>query len=176
MTGWRSGLIDTENGVFGRRSYRLRPAAEIEEALRLAYGFGPYEIERSLRGLVEIARLLDAGERAQASIRAVQLAFPEIATDAMAKLARAASLQKFNPNWAQEPRVPAGNPGGGDWTEDGGTRSTDANVRPVAAPQNPVREMKEHFADAHFADAQKAADQLGIPVENILALSALESG
>jgi flagellum-specific peptidoglycan hydrolase FlgJ len=36
--------------------------------------------------------------------------------------------------------------------------------------------MKERFVDAHLADAQKAADQLGIPVENILGLSALESG
>lgn len=114
-------LIETEGGTFGRRSCRLRPVAEIEEALRLAYGFGPHEIERSLRGLVEIARLLNAGERAQASIRAVQLACPEIAPDGMAKLAQAASLQKFNPNWADEPRIPAGNTGGGDWTNDAAT-------------------------------------------------------
>ncbi len=35
--------------------------------------------------------------------------------------------------------------------------------------------MKERFVDAHLADAQKAADRLGIPVENILGVSALES-
>jgi flagellum-specific peptidoglycan hydrolase FlgJ len=35
--------------------------------------------------------------------------------------------------------------------------------------------MTERFVDAHLADAQKAADQLGIPVENILGVSALES-
>lgn len=49
------------------------------------------------------------------------------------------------------------------------------NIRPAAAPLNPVQAMKERFVDTHLADAQKAADQLGIPVENILALSALES-
>ena len=45
----------------------------------------------------------------------------------------------------------------------------------IAAPLNPVQAMKERFVDAHLADAQKAADQLGIPVENILGVSALES-
>lgn len=40
---------------------------------------------------------------------------------------------------------------------------------------NAVQAMKGRFVDAHLADTQKAADQLGIPVENILALSALES-
>jgi flagellum-specific peptidoglycan hydrolase FlgJ len=34
---------------------------------------------------------------------------------------------------------------------------------------------KERFVDAHLADAQKIADQLRVPVENILGLSALES-
>ena len=112
----------------------------------------------------------------QACIRAVQLAFPEIAPEGMAKLAHAASLQKDNPDWADEPREPPGNPGGGEWTNDGGTGAGDANIRPSAAPANPIQAMKERFVDAHLADAQKAADRLGIPVENILALSALASG
>jgi hypothetical protein len=119
-----------------------------------------------------ISQLLTAGERVQACIQAVLLAFPEIAPEGMAKLARAASLQKDNPNWEQEPRIPDGF-GGGDWTTGGGAGG-EANVRPAAAPANPVQEMKERFVDAHLADAQKAADQLGIPVENILGLSALE--
>ena len=169
-------LIEGETDAAGRGVYRMRPAAEVEKALRLAYGFGPEKIERSQEGLTRIAELLDAGERVQASIRAVQLAFPEIATDAMAKLARAASLQKFNPNWAQEPRVPAGNPGGGDWTNDGAVGDGGAEVRPIAAPLNPIQTMKERFVDAHLVDAQEAADRLGIPVENILGLAALESG
>jgi hypothetical protein len=35
---------------------------------------------------------------------------------------------------------------------------------------NPVQAMKERSVDAHLADGQKAADQLRIPVENILAV------
>ncbi len=119
--------------------------------------------------------MLTAGERAQARIRAVQLAFPEIAPAGTAKLAHAASLQKDNPNWPQEPRVPGGNPGGGEWTTDGGAGVGDANIQPAAAPMNPVQAMKERFVDAHLTDTQKAADRLGIPVENILGVAALES-
>jgi membrane-bound lytic murein transglycosylase B len=107
----------------------------------------------------------------------VRLAFPEIAPEAMAKLAHAAALKKDNPDLADEPRVPGGNPDGGEWTNDGdeGGRGEDANVRPAAAQTGDVQAKKEGFVDAHLADAQKAADQLGVPVENILALSALES-
>jgi hypothetical protein len=92
-------LVDSATDAAGRRRYRLRPTAEIAQALRLAYGSAPNEIERCRRGLAHIAQLLTAGERAPACIRAVQLAFPEIAPDGMAKLAHAASLQKYNPNW-----------------------------------------------------------------------------
>jgi flagellum-specific peptidoglycan hydrolase FlgJ len=54
--------------------------------------------------------------------------------------------------------------------------AVDANFRPAATPLNPIQAMKERFVDAHLADAQKAANRLNIPVENILALSALEWG
>ena len=167
-------MVEAVTDADGCRVYRPRPAEEIAEALRLAYGAAPDEIERSRRGLAEIAGLLTAGERAQAGIRAVQLAFPEIAPDAMAKLAQAASLQKDNPNLAGEPRIPAGNPGGGEWTNDGGAAGSDPNIRPIAAPLNPAQAMKQRFVDAHLADTQKAADQLGVPVENILGVAALE--
>jgi hypothetical protein len=161
-------LVEAVTDAAGCRRYRLRPAPEIAEALRLAYGSASNEIERCQRRFARIAQLLTAGERAQACIHAVQLAFPEIAPENIAKLAHAAALQKYNPNWEQEPRIPDG-PGGGDWTSDGeGGRTGDANVRPAAAPANPVQAMKESFVGAHLADAQKAADQLGVPVENIL--------
>jgi hypothetical protein len=107
----------------------------------------------------------------------VLLAFPEIGPEAMAKLAHAAALQKDNPNWADEPRNPAGGPGGGEWTNDGneGGRAEDANVRPAAAQISDDQAKKERFVDAHLGDTQAAADRLGIPVENILRVSALES-
>ena len=93
----------------------MRPAAaEVAQALRLAYGSAPEEIERCRRGLGPIARLLTAGEGAQhASTRCSSLSRRSSA-EAMAKLAHAASLQKDNPNWADQPGVPGGNPDGGE--------------------------------------------------------------
>jgi HK97 family phage portal protein len=40
------------------------------------------------------------------------------------KVAGAASLRKYNPNVEDEPRVPAGNADGGEWTTGGGTATT----------------------------------------------------
>ena len=94
-------LVEAVVDPSGRRFYRVRPASEVTQALRLAYGSPADEIERCRRGLTRIARLLTDGERAQACIHAVQLAFPEAAPEAMAKLAHAAGLQKENPDLGQ---------------------------------------------------------------------------
>jgi flagellum-specific peptidoglycan hydrolase FlgJ len=180
-------LVEAFGSPSGGRSYRLRPEPEVTRALRLAYGHEPEEIERRRRGLARVAALLDAGEGVQARIEAVLLALPEIAPENMAKLAHAAALQKANPNWAEQPRKPAGSAEGGQWTSDGGAAGTegatndssaeaDANIRPAAAQVSEVQARKERFVDAHLADAQIGADQLSIPVENILGISALESG
>jgi len=122
-------LVEAIAEAAGRRLYRLCPEDEIAQALRLAYGAAPDAVECARRGLADIVRLLNAGEQTQAGIRAVQLALPDVAPDGMAKLAHAAALQKDNPNWLQEPRVPAGHPGGGDWTTDDGVGAVDANTR-----------------------------------------------
>jgi hypothetical protein len=89
-------------------------------ALRLAYGSVSDAVtERRCRGIVRVSQLLESGEDALARIYAVLLGFPEIAPDRMTKLAAIASLRKYNPDWEDEPRIPAGNPDGGQWTSDG---------------------------------------------------------
>ncbi|MGH7063812.1 MAG: glucosaminidase domain-containing protein [Stellaceae bacterium] len=170
-------LVESISEVSGRRAYRMRPVAEVAQALGLAYGAGPDDIERCQRGLAKVAELLTAGELAQAGIRAVLLALPEIGASGMAKLTQAADLQKYNPNWDQEARNPAAAPGAGEWTGNGEeSRQTDiAYFQPAAAQISDVQAKKERFVEAHLDDTQKAADELGIPVENILALAALES-
>ncbi len=98
----------------------LRPASEIAEALRLAYGPVPdLATERWCRGLGKVGELLARGQTAHARIYAVLLGFPEIAPEGMAKLAAAAALQKYNPDWEAESRVPPKNPGAGEWATDG---------------------------------------------------------
>jgi hypothetical protein len=104
----------------GRKHYRLRSPEEMAQALRLAYGPVPDRVtDRWCHGLARVAQLLAASEDAQARIYAVLLGFPEIPPDGMAKLARAANLRKYGETWEDEPRVPAGNPDGGQWTTDG---------------------------------------------------------
>jgi hypothetical protein len=46
----------------------------------------------------------------------------------------------------------------------------------VADREDPTHAKKRRFIEAHLADAQKAAAELHVPVENVLGISALESG
>jgi len=95
---------------------------------------------------------------------------------ALRRLAIAELLAKgsYNPD---EPRVPAGNPDGGQWTTDseGNIGAGSAEID-LAAFRGATPEDKSAFVNAHLADTQKVADELGVPVENILGLAALESG
>lgn len=170
-------LVDAVAGASGRRSYHLRPMSQVARALRLAYDAASDDIERWQRGLAKVAELLDAGAVVQAGIRAVLLAFPEIEPAAMAKLAHAAELQKYNPHWPDEAREPAGTPKGGEWAGNGAPSppARSPYFEPAAAQMTDVQAKKERFVDAHLDAAEKGAAELGIPVENILGLSALES-
>ena len=64
------------------------------------------------------------------------------------------ALGKSNPDWADEPRIPAGNSGGGEWTSDSGQGGAvaDENVVLAAAPGDDTAAKKEHFVDAHLAE------------------------
>lgn len=99
--------------------YFMRPPAEVARALGLAYrDMSETEFERCLVGLGRIAEALDRGDPALAAIMAVHLRLPEIDATGMAKLASTVELHKYNPD---QPRVPAGNRDGGQWTSVGET-------------------------------------------------------
>jgi hypothetical protein len=81
----------------GRVRYQLLSPDGIGQVLRLAYGSMPEaEIERRHRAIARITQLLDEGAHVLARIYAVLMGFPEIAPDAMAKLAIAPPFQKYN--------------------------------------------------------------------------------
>ena len=105
----------------GRRQSEVRPLGEFGEILRLAYGAQSLEVvRRCYRGLQRAAAQLDAEDLARASLEAVTTGFPDLASPAMAKLARFTELQKGGDDWEDQPRVPAGEHGGGQWTIGGG--------------------------------------------------------
>lgn len=146
---------------FGRRAARLQ---------RFACG-GDDDADPFIARCRQIADAVERGELAKTHAVGVPQAVLGIKDTTMRRLAIAEVLAKagFDPD---EPRVPAGNPGGGEWT----TGEGEAAVEPTAARGDDVQARKERFVDAHLADAETAAGGLGVPVENILGLSALESG
>jgi hypothetical protein len=82
-------LVDAFRDADGWLRFRSRPAAEIDEALTLAYGarLGGL-LARRRRSLSHIAELLTAGEGARARLHALLMGFPDIDDEGMAKLSR----------------------------------------------------------------------------------------
>jgi hypothetical protein len=84
-------LVELFRDGDGGLRFRMRPVAEVSEALKLAYGdrLGTL-LARRRRSLAHIAELLTAGEGARAKMHAVLLGFPDIADEGMARLCRLA--------------------------------------------------------------------------------------
>ena len=111
-------LLDTRTSPYGRRSFTPRPKGEIAILLRHAYGWR-FDAERRLSGLKVVACALNDGNVVKAIIAALHLALPDLDSAARERLFAGERLNKFNfdPN---QPRVPAGNAEGGQWTGTGG--------------------------------------------------------
>jgi hypothetical protein len=108
------------------RRCELRPANEVGRILRAAYGRQPDEIVLQLhRGLGRVAASIEAGDFARAGVGAVLLGFPDLTPGGMAKLAEIADLEKDGAPWEDEPRIPRGQTGGGQWTVDGAAEAAD---------------------------------------------------
>jgi hypothetical protein len=120
----------------GRRRCEVRPPADVARVLKAAYGPQPdVVVQRLHRGLNRTARWLEAGDLCHAGVEAVMLGFPDLTPTAMAKLAEIADLEKRGAPWENEPRLPAGQAGGGLWTTGGGGGGgTAASAKPVPAP------------------------------------------
>jgi hypothetical protein len=101
---------------------------ELGKILCLAYGDQPREvIEHVHKGLRRASDWLDAGDLARATLEAVLIGVPDLASPAVAKLANIAKLRKGGTAWQDQPRIPAGQTGGGEWTSGGGGAATPNN-------------------------------------------------
>jgi hypothetical protein len=159
---------------------RLKPRddAALGRLLRIGYGSAVDLGWRSAQ-LRHVAAALNDNDLVLAGISLLRMQLPPLPSARHARVMAAAddTLIKDNPDWENEPRIPAGNPDGGQWTaEDGGGVGVDnAQIVPAAAQIDETQARKERFVDEHLADTQKTADRLGTPVENILGIAALES-
>jgi hypothetical protein len=153
-------------------AYRPRSRQTIVRGLRTAYrGMIPELIDDVAERLERIANALNDGDHVHARILAVQMRVPELLPSAMTKLAKVVGLKKYNPNWEQEARVPAGEEGGGDWTDEGAAAGSDSEAKPaqVAANESSVTSNAGTEGDKGkyvvLNDGTTPKDHLGNPLK-----------
>ena len=126
-------LATARSAAAGARHCAVRSPYEIDEILRTIYGPQPSGVVSRLhRGLHRTAAWIEAGDLGRAGVEALMLGLPELSPEAIRKLDEIASLEKRNSAWQTEPRIPAGQPSGGQWTTGGGAAAV-VPVRPVRA-------------------------------------------
>jgi hypothetical protein len=88
------------------------------------------------------AAWIEAGDIGRAGVEAVMLGLPALTPGAMAKLAHFADMEKGGSAWQNQPRIPVGQAGGGEWTADGGgaPATADRPARNISPIQDVPRE------------------------------------
>jgi hypothetical protein len=110
-------LVRVGADAAGRRRSEVRPPQGLGWILSAAYGPRPeHVVHRLHRGLSRAAAAIEAGDLCLAGVETVLLSLPDLSPQALAKLAEVAELEKGGTAWQDEPRVPAGQPDGGQWT------------------------------------------------------------
>ena len=122
------------------RRCEVRSPEGLGQILKTAYGPQPDAVVQRLhRGLRRTAAWLESGDLCQAGVEAVMLRVPDLNSTGVAKLAELADLEKRGASWEDQPRLPAGQTGGGQWTTDGGVSgSASASEPPPLSPPSSV--------------------------------------
>ena len=124
-------LVRARQGAGGVRRCVVRSPDQIDEILRTVYGPQQTGVGRRLhRGLRRAAAWIEAGDLGRAGVEALMLGLPELTSEAMVKLDQIADLEKGDTAWETEPRIAAGQTGGGQWTTGDGAALTGGG-RPV---------------------------------------------
>ncbi len=134
-------LVRVGVDAVGRRRCEVAPPQALGRVLNAAYGPQPEPaVLRLHRGLRRAAAALEAGDLCLAGIETVLLRAPDLSRPALEKLAEVAKLEKWGTAWQNQPRVPAGQSGGGQWTttEDaGGAPAVLAAIPAAGSAQEP---------------------------------------
>ncbi len=127
-------LVRARVDAMGRRRCAVRPRQGLGRVLSAAYGPQPEDdVLRLHRGLQRAASAIEADKLCLAGLETVLLGLPDLTPSALGKLAEMAKLEKGGTAWRDEPRVPAGQPGGGQWTSEGGADGArPATAKPAA--------------------------------------------
>lgn len=127
-------LVRVGADAAGRPRCEVRPRQGLGRILGAAYGPQPDDVILRLhRGLRRAASAIEAGDLCLAGIETVLLRLADPTPSALAKLAEVAKLEKGGTAWQDQPRVPAGQSDGGQWTAEGGAGGAPAvGAVPVA--------------------------------------------
>ena len=157
-------LVRVGADAAGRRRCEVRPRQGLGRILSAAYGPQPEDVVLRLhRGLRRAAAAIQAGDLCLAGIETVLLALPELTQPALAKLAEVAELEKGGTAWENEPRVPAGQSDGGQWTTAGGAGgapavraepAASASAHVPASSQKPALPLDDDVYRPHTDDAR----------------------
>jgi hypothetical protein len=148
---------------------QVRTVEQLSAIVRLAYGpQSPNVVRRIHRGLTRAAAQLEAGDLARAGIEAVSIGFPDLARSSLASLTQLSELEKVGTAWQNEPRVPAGQPEGGQWTtgESSGSRDATSSDRPSSTSRPAGADRRLPLLDDgvyHPATDRPAAVSVGGP-------------
>ena len=139
-------LVRVSAEAQGRRRCEVRAGTGLRRVLSAAYGPQPEQIVfRVHRGLNRAALAFEAGDLCLAGIETVLLGLPDPTPSALAKLAEVAELEKWGTGWENQPRVPAGQADGGQWTTEdsgGGGAALDATPATRVSPHPSVSNQK----------------------------------
>jgi hypothetical protein len=156
----------------------------------LETAYGPQSrgsVESCHAGLKRVAAALCKDDVALAGIEALMLRLPEISPISLSRLEDLEDLRKAGTAWQSQPRVPVGEPDGGQWTSDSestsrGSQSTSDGGRPASdageeGQVNPATVEEVANRDYHDEVVEKIARivrRLGCRAETEVELVALD--
>ena len=168
-----------ERDAIGR--WRPRSRNVLERIVSRGYGT-TVDLEWRMECLAVVARALNKSDRSLAAIALVHASFPALPeTDSWRRMAIIDPLSKFNPDWEDEPRIPGGNPGGGQWTSetfDEDPKATTSREKD-STPKNGEANFTEIAYQGQYHDVVvgEVADLLrskGLPVEINVPLTTID--
>lgn len=132
-----TALVRALADAAGRWRCGVRSPQGLGLILSAPYGPQPEQVVlRFYRGFRRAACAIEAGDLCLAGVEAVLLGFPDVTPSGLAKLADVAEFEKGGAAWENEPRAPAGQADGGQWTaeEAGGAPASEAKPTAHATP------------------------------------------